>query len=108
MRPRRRPSRMPGLGVLKGINQFQARSSLRTWIVPRDWGWMPEEVLLGQETIGVAMRAKSELPVAQQAVIRMRDVDGWTGEEVCAALNISPSNQRLLLHRHDRGYARRS
>jgi RNA polymerase sigma-70 factor (ECF subfamily) len=45
------------------------------------------------------MRAMDDLPAAQQAVIRMRDVDGWTGEEVCAALHISPGNQRVLLHR---------
>jgi RNA polymerase sigma-70 factor (ECF subfamily) len=30
----------------------------------------------------------------------IRDVDGWTGEAVCStALNISPGNQRVLLHR---------
>jgi RNA polymerase sigma-70 factor, ECF subfamily len=138
------------LGVLKGINRFEGRSSLKTWIVrilinnartravrdarsvpfsslesahgdaavsrdrfrgpgdsfaghwtryPQDWRSLPEEVLLGRETIGAAMRAINELPAAQQAVIRMRDVDGWTGEEVCAALNISPGNQRVLLHR---------
>jgi RNA polymerase sigma-70 factor, ECF subfamily len=66
---------------------------------PRDWRALPEEVLLSRETIGAAMRAINELPAAQQAVIRMRDVDGWTGEEVCTALNISPGNQRVLLHR---------
>ena len=29
----------------------------------------------------------------------MRDVCGMDAEEVCAALNISPTNQRVLLHR---------
>jgi RNA polymerase sigma-70 factor (ECF subfamily) len=29
----------------------------------------------------------------------MRDVCGMSAEEVCAALNISPQNQRVLLHR---------
>ena len=29
----------------------------------------------------------------------MRDVCGMSAEEVCAALNISPANQRVLLHR---------
>jgi RNA polymerase sigma-70 factor (ECF subfamily) len=29
----------------------------------------------------------------------MRDVCGMTAEEVCATLDISPQNQRVLLHR---------
>ena len=29
----------------------------------------------------------------------MRDVCGMSSEEVCAALGISPANQRVLLHR---------
>jgi RNA polymerase sigma-70 factor (ECF subfamily) len=29
----------------------------------------------------------------------MRDIEGWESDEVCAALNISPANQRVLLHR---------
>ena len=29
----------------------------------------------------------------------MRDVCGMSSEEVCAALKISPTNQRVLLHR---------
>jgi len=32
-------------------------------------------------------------------VVTMRDVCGMDAEEVCAALNISPANQRVLLHR---------
>jgi RNA polymerase sigma-70 factor, ECF subfamily len=37
--------------------------------------------------------------VARQAVIRMRDAEGWDSDEVCQALDISPANQRVLLHR---------
>jgi RNA polymerase sigma-70 factor (ECF subfamily) len=29
----------------------------------------------------------------------MRDVCGMSSEEVCAALEISPANQRVLMHR---------
>ena len=29
----------------------------------------------------------------------LRDVEGWSPEEVCAALDISDGNQRILLHR---------
>jgi RNA polymerase sigma-70 factor (ECF subfamily) len=32
-------------------------------------------------------------------VIEMRDVAGCSAEEVCAALDVSEGNQRVLLHR---------
>jgi RNA polymerase sigma-70 factor (ECF subfamily) len=43
--------------------------------------------------------AISELPPAQQVVVTLRDVEGWPSEDVCAALEISAGNQRVLLHR---------
>ena len=45
------------------------------------------------------MGAIAELPDAQQTVIRMRDVEGYSSEEVCDALDVSEGNQRVLLHR---------
>ena len=45
------------------------------------------------------MGAIAALPPAQQTVIRMRDVEGFSPEEVCAALDVSAGNQRVLLHR---------
>jgi RNA polymerase sigma-70 factor, ECF subfamily len=44
-------------------------------------------------------RALSVLPARQRQVVTMRDVCGMSSEEVCAALGISPANQRVLLHR---------
>jgi RNA polymerase sigma-70 factor (ECF subfamily) len=35
----------------------------------------------------------------QRTVITMRDVDGLSSEEVRSALDISETNQRVLLHR---------
>jgi RNA polymerase sigma-70 factor (ECF subfamily) len=32
-------------------------------------------------------------------VVSLRDIDGWTAEEVCDALELSEANQRVLLHR---------
>jgi RNA polymerase sigma-70 factor (ECF subfamily) len=52
-----------------------------------------------RETLRVAMRAIAALPPAQLTVIRMRDIEGSTAEEVCSALEISAGNQRVLLHR---------
>jgi Sigma-70, region 4 len=44
-------------------------------------------------------RAIESLPEAQRLVLTMRDVNGWTAEEVCNVLAISETNQRVLLHR---------
>ena len=43
--------------------------------------------------------AIGELPHRQRVVITMRDVEGYDAEDVCAALEISAANQRVLLHR---------
>ncbi len=139
------------LAVLKGLDRFEGRSSLSTWIVrivmnkamtwggresrsvpfsslaaddeggpaveperfrpagesfagnwqsfPADWASLPEEKLLGRETLEMVKREIGELPEAQRTVITMRDVAGCSAEEVCEALEISGANQRVLLHR---------
>jgi RNA polymerase sigma-70 factor (ECF subfamily) len=66
---------------------------------PAGWGAAADVVTQDRETLRVAMRAIAGLPPAQQTVIRMRDVEGWDAEDVCSALEISPANQRVLLHR---------
>jgi RNA polymerase sigma-70 factor, ECF subfamily len=138
------------IGVLNGIDRFEGRSSLKTWIfrilaniaktrgererrsVPfssaaraaaaepsvdpdrflpagderaRAWAigpipWPgPEESLLSGETREVILDAIEKLPPGQREVITLRDVDGWTSEEVRNALELSETNQRVLLHR---------
>jgi RNA polymerase sigma-70 factor (ECF subfamily) len=57
-----------------------------------------------QRTLDAELRARLEdalagLPVRQRAVITLRDVQGRPAEEVCTILEISPANQRVLLHR---------
>jgi RNA polymerase sigma-70 factor (ECF subfamily) len=144
------------LGVVAGLDGFEGRASLKTWILrilknraktrgererrtipfscmypdddddgpavapdrfqgPGDrypGGWAsfpetwPEERLLARETLGCVRDAIRALPARQQDVIVLRDVEGWSSEEVCAALDISEGNQRVLLHRarsHVRG-----
>jgi RNA polymerase sigma-70 factor, ECF subfamily len=135
------------IAVLEGIERFEGRSSLKTWIftilanraktrggrerrqlptsaltgqdepevpldrfVPPDdphrplgWavpprGW-PEERLLSREAVDHLRNAIGQLPPAQQTVIGLRDVEGFSAEEVAAALDISPGNERVLLHR---------
>ena len=66
---------------------------------PANWGASAEVAAEDHETLRVTMRAIAELPPAQQTVIRMRDVEGYSSDEVCAALDVSAANQRVLLHR---------
>jgi RNA polymerase sigma-70 factor (ECF subfamily) len=66
---------------------------------PSRWSELPENRLVGKETIAVAQAAIDALPETQRAVITMRDVDGWSSEEVRNVLGLSESNQRVLLHR---------
>ena len=140
------------IAVMRGIDRFEGRSSLKTWIFriltnlamkagprerrslpfsaiaaaegdggptvdpdrflpadherwPGHWAspptrWpTPEEGLLAGETRAVIAAAIEALPGSQRTVISLRDVEGWSSEEVCEALEISAGNQRVLLHR---------
>ena len=63
------------------------------------WDRLPEQQLLAGEIREAIETAVDELPSAQRIVFSLRDLEGWTAEEVCNALSISNSNQRVLLHR---------
>lgn len=70
------------------------------WAVsPSRFFELPEEQLLARETMELVTKAIDALPVRQQQVIRLRDIDGWDAEEVCESLDLSTANQRVLLHR---------
>jgi RNA polymerase sigma-70 factor (ECF subfamily) len=126
------------LGVLRGIDRFEGRSSLKTWIyrivanvartrgvrearsVPfssfesedasvdperfvADGHWAapiePWQQLLDSEARAVIDAAIAQLPEQQRQVIELRDVQGWPADEVCNVLELSETNQRVLLHR---------
>jgi RNA polymerase sigma-70 factor (ECF subfamily) len=78
--------------------RFTAIGSWRAPLVP----WSdehPEGDLLRKEMAAVLAREIDNLPPAQRSVVLMRDVDGLTGEEICAILEITEANFRVLLHR---------
>jgi RNA polymerase sigma-70 factor (ECF subfamily) len=92
------PARVPEAAVDPA--RFHPEDDERTpgaWLVPPQA--LPEERLLAAETRTVIAEAIDKLPPTQAAVIRLRDVDGWTAEEVRNALDLSEVNQRVLLHR---------
>ena len=66
---------------------------------PLAWEREPEDRLEASETVAVVRDAMRDLPPAQQEVMTLRDVEGWTSSDICDALNISEANQRVLLHR---------
>jgi RNA polymerase sigma-70 factor (ECF subfamily) len=65
---------------------------------PVPWA-QPDERLMAKETLGVVADAIERLPERQRVVVSLRDVEGWSAEEVCALLDLSEGNQRVLLHR---------
>jgi len=67
--------------------------------VPMTVDDVPEDRLLAGETLDRVRAAVDALPPMQAEVIRLRDVLGWSSAEVCNVLDLSESNQRVLLHR---------
>jgi len=66
---------------------------------PASWSSLPEARLVSAETRDKIAGAIGALPPAQQVVISLRDIEGWPSDEVCNVLDITESNQRVLLHR---------
>ena len=70
------------------------------WITPPvHWA---DQVLDRLTAPALAARVRqeiAELPAGQKAVVTLRDIDGLSSSEVCAILDITEGNQRVLLHR---------
>jgi RNA polymerase sigma-70 factor (ECF subfamily) len=65
---------------------------------PRPWQ-KPERRLLSLEAREHLKEALAQLPDRQRLIVALRDIEGLSAEEVCELLDLSPENQRVLLHR---------
>jgi RNA polymerase sigma-70 factor (ECF subfamily) len=65
---------------------------------PQAWP-SPESTVLAGEVQRVIGEALATLPARQRSVLTLRDIEGHTSAEVCAMLEITAENQRVLLHR---------
>jgi RNA polymerase sigma-70 factor, ECF subfamily len=66
---------------------------------PRDWHDDPELALESDEALRIAREAIDLLPERQKIVITLRDLEGLSSDEVRNVLDLSETNQRVLLHR---------
>jgi RNA polymerase sigma-70 factor (ECF subfamily) len=70
------------------------------WVSPpRRWEDDPETALRSKEVRRIAEEAIARLPERQREVITMRDLEGLSSDEVRNALDLTETNQRVLLHR---------
>lgn len=69
-------------------------------VAPRRWeDDTPERLAMNQQAVGELETALAALPAGQRAVVTLRDLQGLDAAEVCNILEISETNQRVLLHR---------
>jgi len=67
--------------------------------LPHRWQDDPEAALQSKEARRIVQEAIDALPQRQRNVIALRVLQGLDSEEVCNMLDVSESNERVLLHR---------
>jgi RNA polymerase sigma-70 factor (ECF subfamily) len=79
---------------------FTWAGSWRREAKPSPWPQQTaEDQLLLKEALGVVKEALERRPPGQRAVVFLRDVEGLSAEEACNVLDLTETNQRVLLHR---------
>lgn len=66
---------------------------------PTPWDELPPDRLEAHETLEQVRATIADLPQPHRTVITLRDVEGWSSDEVCDVLDLTPANQRVVLHR---------
>jgi RNA polymerase sigma-70 factor (ECF subfamily) len=68
---------------------------------PRPWRMegSPETAAADRELVRLLAEALDTIPEQQRTVVVLRDVELLSAAEVCAVLELSEENQRVLLHR---------
>ncbi|MEZ4363058.1 MAG: sigma-70 family RNA polymerase sigma factor [Kofleriaceae bacterium] len=67
---------------------------------PRRWDVnTPQTDLLRRELGEQLELALRDLPPRQRTIVMLRDALGWSAQEVCNVLDVSETNQRVILHR---------
>jgi RNA polymerase sigma-70 factor (ECF subfamily) len=64
-----------------------------------DWHWEPEAVALTDELKEIMDEAVDSLPDKYRAAFVLRDLEGLSTKEAAEALEISPSNLKVRVHR---------
>ena len=86
------PATVPGPRATRGRALVDASRSTGAAI--------PEDRLVARELLARDRpRRSTALPPMQAEVLRLRDVAGWSTEEIRNALDLTDTNQRVLLHR---------
>ena len=89
-----------GLKRTLGIPVEQADARVREALAAEGFGVLTEiDVRATLDLADRIDRALAGLPERQREVITLRDVEGWSAEDVCNALGLSVTNQRVILHR---------
>lgn len=92
--------RPDGAGAEERLRQSSIQRWPGHWTAPaRESARQPDEAALDAELMGQLWLAIAALPDSQQAVLTLRDIQGYSAEEVCGLLGLQPGNQRVLLHR---------